>query len=163
MPTPPVKRQAVAAKGFRKREASSSSDSSTEDFRGCRDTTSPDRDGTAQRATKSRKVHHQIILETPPMHRHVLEDYLECLWADSGVEFKFTRAFSDKADMDFFRVASSSRAETAVAKRVPVTRQVAPVSVAGSPATGAATVQVTASPSTDGTPQLGPKTLKRQR
>ncbi len=75
---------------------------------------------------------------------------------------KFTRASSDKADMDFFRGTSSPRAEVAVATRVPVIRQAAPISGAGSPAAGASTVQVTASTSTSGAPQPGPITLKRQ-
>ena len=97
------------------------------------------------------------------MHRHVLEDYLECLWADSGVEFKFLRASSNKEDMNFFRGTSNPRTKTAATTRMPMTRQVVPVTVTGSPVTGTSTFQVTASTSTAGTRQPGPITLKRQR
>ncbi len=57
MSAPPTRRQAVAVKGYRKRDRTPSSDSSAESIRGCRDSPSPVR-CSIQRAVKSRKLHH---------------------------------------------------------------------------------------------------------
>ncbi len=44
------------------------------------------------------------------MHRRVLEDYLETLWEECGVEFKFVRSSIDQEDMDFFEGSSPQKA-----------------------------------------------------
>ena len=97
-PTP-----SVAIKGMRKRPRSSSDESSYDSdfFRGCRDSPSPTRPGTVQKALKSKKRHHRVVLETPLMRRHVLENKLEELWEDHGVEFKFELSSSDMGVMEF--------------------------------------------------------------
>ncbi len=82
---------------------------------------------------------------------------------DSGVEYKFTRASSDKADMDFFRGTPNARDEVAVATRAPVIRQAVSASGAGSSTARAPKDQATTSTPTSGVPQPGPITLKRQR
>ncbi len=84
MSAPSAKKQAVAVKGLRRSERSASCGTILGPFRGCRDSPSAVRSETMQRAVKSRRLHHRVILETPLMHRHVLEEYLECLWEDSG-------------------------------------------------------------------------------
>ncbi len=101
MSVPSSTQRAVAVKGVRKRPLSSDSDSSAEPFKGCRDSPSPVRSGSQQRATKSRKLHHKVVLETPAMHRHVLEEYLEDLWESRGVEFKFVQSSTSQEDLDF--------------------------------------------------------------
>ena len=92
MSAPPITQRAVAIKGPRKREHSSDSDPSSDSFHGCRDSPSPTLRGSVQRAIKSRKQFHRVIIETPPMHRHTLESHLEDLWKATGAEFKFVRS-----------------------------------------------------------------------
>ena len=162
MSSPPVRPQAVAVKGLRKRERSSSGESSQKPFRGCRDSTSPIRGGTMQRAVESRKLHHRVVLETPPMHRHFLEGYLENLWEETGIESNFIRSSLDQDDMDFYRGSSPQRDETGDINSVPTTRQVVSVPVPGYSITGDMDYRVTASSS--GTGPAGPTVSpKRQR
>ncbi len=102
----------MAAKGPPKRQRASfvSENPYDEEFRGCRDSPSPTRPGSAQRASKSRPMHHRILLETPLMHRHELEWQLEELWGNHGVEYKFLRSTGDMSTLDFYGGLSSSAA-----------------------------------------------------
>ncbi len=146
MSSPPVQKSAVAIKGPRKRERSSS-ESSLEDFKGCRDSPSPIRGGPVHRATKSRKMHHKVEIETPLMHRHILEEYLEGLWESCGAEFKFVRSSHDQTDMDFYEGFPPDGPRTRGPAAGHVVRQVVPVPVSGSSITGETIFRVTASSS----------------
>ena len=159
MSTPPVKRQAVAVKGFRKREASSSSDSSTEDV-----VTVPLQIGVDQ-PRGPRKVGSSIIRLFWRLHLCTVMCW-KIIWNVCGLTVGSNSSL--RVHLATKRVWTSSGEHQAhelkqLLLQNLVTRQVVPVSVAGSPATGAATVQVTASTSTAGTPQPGPITVKRQR
>ena len=85
---------AVATKGPRKRQKSEtdSRDRVDEEFRGCRDSPSPVRPERAYRESKSKPLHHRIVLETPLMHRHDLEWQMEELWENYAIEYKFLRS-----------------------------------------------------------------------
>ena len=144
MSAPPTRRQAVAVKGYRKRDRTPSSDSSAGSFRGCRDSPSPVR-YPIQRAVKSRKLHHKVMLETPPMHRHVLEEHLEKLWESHGIEFKFVQSSVSQEDMDFFEGPSPPRTGALDTSSGIVTRQVVSVPVPDSSITGEANLRKTAS------------------
>ena len=146
MSSPPVQGCAVAVKGPRKRERSSS-ESSLEEFRGCRDSPSPARGGPAQRATKSRKMHHKVEIETPLMHRHILEEYLEGMWESFGAEFKFVRSSYDQTDMDFYEGFPPDGPRTMGAATGHAVRQVVPVPISASSATGGTNFRVAASSS----------------
>ncbi len=108
----PSSQPAVAVKGPRKRQRESSVSGSPfdEEFRGCRDSPSPTRPGSVQRASKSRPMHHRILLETPLMHRLELEWQLEELWDNDGVEHKFLKSTGDMSTLDFYGGLSSSAA-----------------------------------------------------
>ncbi len=43
------------------------------------------------------------------MHRHILEEYLEHLWEETGAESKFVRSSDDSEDMGFFRACQPQR------------------------------------------------------
>ena len=69
-------------------------------FKGCRDSPSPVRVGSVQRASKSRRYHHRVVLESP-LERHLLEGHLEHLWEETGTEFRFIFSSADSHDMEF--------------------------------------------------------------
>ncbi len=161
MSVPSSTQRAVAVKGVRKRSQSSDSDSSMESFKGCRDSPSPVRGGPRQRATKSRKLHHKVILETPAMHRHVLEEHLENLWESYGVEFKFVRSSTSQEDLDFYEGPPSPRADIRGPSSSGTARRVIPVRAPGSSDTGEANFRVTACFST-GQPGPAPPVVSKR-
>ncbi len=144
MSAQPVTQRAVAIKGPRKREHSSDSDSSSDSFQGCRDSPSPTLGGSVQRAIKSRKQFHRVIIETPPMHRHTLESHVEDLWRATGAEFKFVRSSFAKSDMGFFEGFPPSGQRPSETTTGGVTRHVVQVPVPGSSITGETIFRVTA-------------------
>ena len=145
MSGPSSAQRAVAVKGVRKRPQSSDSDSSMEPFKGCRDSPSTVCSDSQQRATKSRN---KVILETPAMHRHVLEEYLEDLWESHGVEFKFVKSSASQEDLDFYEGPPSPQTDVRGAMSVVSARQVFPIHAPGSSGTGEANLRVTACSST---------------
>ena len=145
MSAPSSSRQAVAVKGPRKREPSPSSSSRSDSFNGCRDSPSPTRGGGVRRATKSCKQYHRVFIETPPMHRHILEGHLETLWRTTGSQFKFARSSFAKSDMTFFEGFSPNGPSVPEVATGRVTRQVVRMPVPGSSVTGEANFRVTAS------------------
>ncbi len=108
----PCSQPAVAVKSPRKRprESSVSGSRYDEEFRGCRDSPSPTRPGSIQRASKSRPMHHRILVENLLMHRHELEWQLEELWDNHGIEYKFLRSTGDMSTLEFYGGLSSSAA-----------------------------------------------------
>ncbi len=137
---------AVATKGVRKRprEDSESSDDGG-DFRGCRDSPSPTRQGSCRRAAKSRPKHHRIIPETPRIHRHELEWRLEELWQEFGMQYRFDRSPSDISAMSFYGGPTSSSASgTVTASSAVSSRRIMMIQPSGSAPEGVADLQVSA-------------------
>ena len=94
------------------------------------------------------------------MHRHLLEEDLENLREQTGVEFKFVRSSPDTGDMDFFRgpqPQDDGGEGDAVASP---SRQVVPVFVPGSSFTGERDYRVTAASQGTG-PVITPAVQKR--
>ncbi len=149
MSVPPTRQQSLAIKGPRKWEPSSSSDSSTDPFRGCRDSRSTVCGDTFQRAVKSRRLHHRVVLETSLMYRHVLEEHLENLWETCGMEHKFIPFSADQEDMEFFEGPPPPQTGTVGAVMDATTRQVVSVPLPGF-------IRVTASSSATGQSGLDP-------
>ncbi len=71
--------------------------------------------GGMQRAVKSRKQFHRVVIETPPMHRHTLESHREDLWRATRAEFKFVRSSFAKSDMGFFEGFPPNRPQSSEA------------------------------------------------
>ena len=114
----PASSSAVAIKGVSKRKRSSSgSDESPSDdeFKGCRDSPSPIHTGAPQRASKSRRQHHRVVIKTPLLHRQSLERNLEGLWKSHGVEYNFERSSFDASDMSYFGRSGDPSQSTASA------------------------------------------------
>ena len=97
-----------------------------------------------QRAVKSRKQFHRVIIETPPMHRHTLESHLEDLWKATGAEFKFVRSSFAKSDMGFFEGFPPNGQRPSETTTGSVIRQVVQVPVPGSSITGETNFRITA-------------------
>ncbi len=96
------------------------------------------------------------------MHRQLLEDYLECLWADSGVEYKFVCSSSNKEDMDFFQGQTSPPADTISGVPAAIPRQVTAVPVAGPSSSGGGNYRVDV-PSSSGATSAASPSPKRPR
>ncbi len=113
-------------------------------FKGCRDSPSPVRVGSVQRASKSRRYHHRVVLESP-LERHLLEGHLEHLWEETGTEFRFNFSSADSDDMEFLRGARQRDAGTGTLQESSVVRQVTPLFTPGCSITGERNYQITVS------------------